>query len=711
MTAVDERRRPAWGFAAAVFVSAFLLFQVQPLISKAILPWFGGTPAVWTTCMLFFQVVLFAGYAYAHLISSRMPPRVQVVLHMALIAAALLLLHILPGADWKPTGRESPTLRIVQLLLATVGLPYFILSTTGPLLQRWFSLAHPGRSPYWLYALSNAGSLLALLSYPFAFEPSLAMSSQGRFWSIGFWVFAALCAACALRLFRLPAVAPAPTAATPWQSQAPPGGGRYAVWFSLAMVGSAMLLAITNQVCQDVAVIPFLWVVPLSLYLLTFILCFDSDRWYSRRVYALSSAALVVAVCWMLVYGLMTFLPLQALVYFGALFAVCMLCHGELARMRPDPRHLTAFYLTISAGGAGGGLFVGLLAPHIFPDYWELHACLAAACLIAILVYFHEKNWFGADVRPPMIWSLGAILLISLIGTVIADEMTEHARVTDVRRNFYGVLKVEDELQVLRRAGQPPLKEPATVLRHGRIIHGLQYQDPALASEPTTYYARTSGVGLALATLAERPEPIRVGVVGLGAGTLAAYARHGDVYRFYEINDAVIDLATRHFSFLSASPGEVENILGDARLSLEAEPPQDYDLLVLDAFSGDAIPTHLLTREAMQQYLRHVRPDGIIAIHVSNLHFDLRPVVAALADEFDLSLATVDDQTERLAGDRTSRWMLLSRNPSVLKSERIAAQTSAPQDLRVLWTDEFSNLITLMPRVLQLRQWWRRVWN
>lgn len=698
------RPRPAWGFAAAVFVSAFLLFQVQPLISKAILPWFGGTPAVWTTCMLFFQVALFAGYSYAHLVS-RTPPRVQMLLHLLLIGAALTLLHILPDPEWKPTGQESPTLRIVQMLLATVGLPYFILSTTGPLLQRWFSLVHPGRSPYGLYALSNAGSLLALLSYPFVFEPLLGMSSQGRFWSIGFWIFAGLCAVCALRLFRLRGGAP-PELAARLESPPAPGSARYALWFSLALVGAAMLLAITNQVCQDVAVIPFLWVAPLSLYLLSFILCFDSDRWYSRRVYALASAALVVAVCWLLVYGLTTFLPLQAAVYFGALFAVCMLCHGELARMRPDPRHLTAFYLTISAGGAGGGLFVGLLAPRLFSDFWELHACLAAACLIAILVYFHDRRWFGTDVRPPLIWSIGAILLISLIGTVIADEWSEHARVTDVRRNFYGVLKVEDELQVLARKGDPPLEEPATVLRHGRIIHGLQYQDPHLSREPTTYYARTSGVGLALATLGERAEPLRVGVVGLGAGTLAAYARPGDVYRFYEINDAVIDLANRHFTFLSASSGKVETVLGDARLSMEAEAPQGYDLLVLDAFSGDAIPTHLLTREAMAQYLRHVRPQGIIAIHVSNLHFDLRPVVAALADEFDLSLATIDDQTERLAGDRTSRWMLLSRGGSVLAADRIAARTSAPQDHRVLWTDEFSNLITLMPRVMQLRDWW-----
>ena len=689
MAVAEERKQSAIVFAAAVFVSAFLLFQVQPLISKAILPWFGGTPAVWTTCMLFFQVALFGGYAYAHLVSSRIPVRAQGLLHIALIAVALVLLNILPAADWKPTGRESPTWRIVQLLLATVGLPYFILSTTGPLLQRWFSLVHPGRSPYGLYALSNAGSLLALLTYPFVFEPALAMSAQGRFWSIGFWIFAGLCALCAVRLLKLTGTTAGaqPVSA----SSPPPAAGRYALWFTLALVASAMLLAITNQVCQDVAVIPFLWVVPLSLYLLSFILCFDSDRWYSRRIYAMLTAALIVAVCWMLVYGTTTFLPLQAAVYFGALFVTCMLCHGELAQLRPDPRHLTAFYLTMSAGGAGGGLFVALLSPHLFPDFWELHVCLAAACLIAILTYFLDRQWLGENERPPVFFSVAAILLISLVGTVIADKWTEHARVTDVRRNFYGVLKVEDELQVLDERA-----EEATVLRHGRIIHGLQYKDPALKLEPTTYYSRSSGVGRAAAVLTQRDEPVRIGVIGLGVGTLAAYTREDDVIRFYEINDAVIELASQHFTFLSESPGRTETILGDARLSLETEPPQEYDLLVLDAFSGDAIPTHLLTREAMAVCLRHVVDDGVIAIHVSNLHFDLRPVVDALADEFGLASVTIDDSNERLPGDRTSRWILLSRRESVLDDPGLREHAAKPQSERVLWTDDFSNLFEVL---------------
>ena len=368
-----------------------------------------------------------------------------------------------------------------------------------------------------------------------------------------------------------------------------------------------------------------------------------------------------------------------------------MLCHGELARLRPDPRHLTAFYLTMSAGGAGGGLFVALLAPHVFPDFWELLFCLAAACFIAILAYFHDRQWIGENERPPVFFSVAAILLISLVGTVIADKWTEHSRLTDVRRNFYGVLKVEDELQTLGARS-----EEATALRHGRIIHGLQYQDPALKLEPTTYYSRSSGVGRAAAVVTRREKPVRIGVIGLGVGTLAAYTREGDVIRFYEINDAVIDLANKHFTFLSDSAGRTETILGDARLSMETEPPQEYDLLVLDAFSGDAIPTHLLTREAMAVCLNHVADDGVIAIHVSNLHFNLRPVVDALADEFGLASLAIDNRTDTLPGDRTSRWILLSRRESVLDDPTLREHAAQSQSERVLWTDDFSNLFEVL---------------
>ena len=682
--------RSVWLFCAAVFVSAFLLFQVQPLISKAILPWFGGTPSVWTTCMLFFQLVLFGGYLYAHLVSARLPIRLQTILHALLIAVALALLNILPGAEWKPSGEESPVLRIVQLLAVTVGLPYFLLSTTGPLLQRWYSLVFPQRSPYRLYALSNVGSLLALLSYPFLFEPLATMSRQGQWWQLGFWLFAALCAACMIRLLGAGVQAQSEPAEALADSPRPTLG-TFALWFVLALAASAMLLAITNEVCQDVAVVPFLWVAPLSLYLLSFILCFDSDRWYIRGIWAPACNLMILGVCWVQIWGTRSFLPLQVLIYFGALFAMCMVCHGELARMRPAPQHLTAFYVTLSAGGAGGGLFVALLAPQVFPGFWEFEICLAAGTIIGILAYFHSRGWIGPNERPPVGWTVLAILFVSAVGVVLTERLNDRSQSIAVVRNFYGVLKVEIEV----RTG-PELKS----LRNGRILHGMQYTRSDWTMIPTTYYCTNSGVGHAAKLLAEREEPLRVGAVGLGVGTVAAYGREGDVYRFYEINAADIELAQQHFTFLSDSPADVDVVLGDARLSLENEEPQHFDLLVLDAFSGDAIPTHLLTREAMQLMLeKHVEPDGIIAVHISNVHFDLSPVVAALADEFQLASVRVDDPEDSdtdMPGDLSSRWVLLARDAETLNHPLLADAERTPPKKRVLWTDDFSNLFSVL---------------
>ncbi len=682
-------------FATTVFVSAFLLFQIQPLISKAILPWFGGTPSVWTTCMLFFQTLLCGGYAYSHLLTAKLPTRWQAILHAALLVVSLAFLNILPSILWKPVAAESPTLRIALLLLSTVGLPYFILSTTGPLLLRWFSLIEPTTSPYRLYALSNAGSLVALLSYPVLFEPLMRISIQANSWSVGFCVFAALCVACIVRLWRLP---------QDIQQRAEPAGhvnrksrpvtvGTYAVWFSLAMVASTMLLAETNEVCQDVAVIPFLWVIPLSLYLLSFILCFESDRWYRRNWYAFGTAVLVLAVCWLQSFGSSTFLPLQLAIYFGTLFSICMLCHGELARMRPDPGSLTAFYLTLSAGGAGGGLFVGLLAPMIFPAFWEHYLGLLAACVIAVIVYSDHRGWTSEDQRPPMLWTGLAIALFTGVGTVFAAAIMNYTESIAMVRNFYGVLEVEtDDI------------EDAVVLRHGRIMHGIQLK--GIPSLPTMYYGFKTGVGRSIEELRDRRTPLRIGLVGLGAGTLAAYGKAGDTFRFYEINQNVTYLAQRHFTFLKNCPSTVEIIHGDARLVLENEAPQEFDLLVLDAFSGDAIPTHLLTQEAMQSYLRHLRPSGLIAIHISNLHFDLRRVTDALASVSGLYAITLETAPVMDSGtgaqsliDPGSRWVLLARDAELLnrpRFEEIAARDSLPQNRQVLWTDDFSNLIEVL---------------
>lgn len=699
-------------FATAVFTSAFLLFQIQPLISKAILPWFGGTPGVWTTCMLFFQVLLCGGYLYSHLVTEKLSPRWQSCLHSGLLLLSLAFLNILPAIAWKPSGLESPAGRILLLLISTVGLPYFVLSTTGPLLLRWFSLAQPAASPYRLYALSNAGSLLALLSYPFVFEPLLRVSAQAQAWSTGYLVFAVLCIACAVmassrsKLVSKPATSETPAAVSPRKQDTRRSAGRQeasrahterplavGTWFVLAMVASTMLLAETNEVCQDVAVIPFLWVVPLSLYLLSFILCFESDRWYRRQWYAISTALLTLAVCWLQSFGSRTFLPLQLLIYFGCLFSICMLCHGELARLRPDPKSLTIFYLTLSAGGAAGGLFVGILAPLIFPAFWEHYLGLIASCIIAVLVYFNYRGWTADGERPPTLWLGFSIVLFVGLGTVSAAAVTTYSNSIAMLRNFYGVLEVQnDDL------------EDAVVLRHGRILHGLQLKGvPGL---PTMYYGFKTGVGRAISELRERKSPLRIGLVGLGAGTLAAYGQKDDTFRFYEINENVTKLAQEHFTFLKNCPSQVDVIHGDARLMLENESPQDFDLLVLDAFSGDAVPTHLLTAEALRVYEKHLRPDGVIAIHISNLHFDLRRVTDALAEHGRLVARTLETPPVRdpVTGTQSlaepgSRWVLMSQTEELLNQPKIKEITSAdslPAERRVLWTDDFSNLIEVL---------------
>ncbi len=682
-------------FAAAVFVSAFLLFQIQPLISKVILPRFGGTPGVWTTCMLFFQLLLCGGYTYSHLVTVYVPPRWQGVLHAILLTVSLGFLNILPPVAWKPTETESPAILIVVLLLSTVGLPYFILSTTGPLLLRWFSLTQPAASAYRLYALSNAGSLLALLTYPFLFEPLMRISTQANCWSGGFCLFAALCLGCVVRLWWLPKnreVSPAQPM-TSIRNARPVSIRTVAVWFSLAMVASVMLLAETNEVCQDVAVVPFLWIVPLSLYLLSFILCFESDRWYHRCGYSLGTAILVLAVCWLQSFGLRTFLPLQLMIYFANLFCICMLCHGELAGLRPDPKSLTAFYLTLSAGGAGGGIFVALIAPLIFPAFWEHYLGLIASCMIALYVYFDYRGWTRERERPPMLWTGLAIILFVGVGTVFAAAVSNYTNSIAMVRNFYGVLEVAaDEI------------EDAVVLRHGRIMHGLQLRGTPRI--PTMYYGLKTGVGRAVDELRERKTPLRIGLVGLGAGTLAAYGRTGDTLRFYEINENVTRLAREHFTFLRNCPSQIDIIHGDARLMLESEPPQDFDLIVLDAFSGDAIPTHLLTQESLTSYLRHLQTDGLIAIHISNIHFDLRRVTDALAAASDLHAITLETApvVDRRTGIQSlrepgSRWVLFARDAELLNRpqfEAIAVRDSLDSHRLVLWKDDFSNLIEVL---------------
>ena len=690
-----------WLYALTIFLSAFLLFQVQPLIGKSILPWFGGGPAVWTTCMLFFQSALLAGYAYAHLLRTRVLERRQAWIHLAVLAAACCLLPIYPSAGWKPHGSEAPVWHILLILSVAVGLPYFALSATSPLLQAWFNVSYPGKSPYKLYALSNVGSLLALASYPFVLEPLLRLKAQAISWSIAFGAFAVLCAWCALKARR--DAPPGPLSPQAAEGDAPlPGWVARALWVALPACGSVMLLAVTNQMCSDVAVVPFLWVLPLALYLLSFILCFQSDRIYWRPLWLPLLGLAVASIIWLLYQDVYASMNLQIAVYSGGLFICCMVCHGELARLRPAPRHLTGFYLASSAGGAIGGLLVTLAAPMLLKGYYELHIGLVACLVLAAVALAHELaphgRWKQTDAIPLFWFGSGSIVVaaaISLGFHVYKDSDS----VVSASRNFYGVLKVEGY-------GKEGTADERYILRHGRILHGTQYTAEPLRSTATKYYWEKSGVGLAI--LNRRPAaPMKVGVVGLGTGTIAAYGRRGDDYRFYEINPQVLKLSgpegTR-FTYVAdcrARGARCEVVMGDARLSLEQElasgRPQGFDVLALDAFSSDAIPVHLLTEEAVEIYRRHLKPDGILAVHISNRFLDLEPVVVALAQHFDMGMATIEAGDDDKPENSNCTWILVTDDGAFLDIPAIREATSTDKPPKPhLWTDDYSDLFSIL---------------
>jgi hypothetical protein len=689
-----------WRFAAAVFLSALLLFQIQPLAGKLVLPWFGGTPAVWTTCMLFFQVVLLFGYGYGHLLVGRLGPRGQARLHGAVLLLALAAIALgtllwgrplLPGAASRPQSGAAPVLGIVRVLAAGVGVPYFVLAATGPLLQSWFARLRPGASPYRLYALSNLGSALGLLLYPFAIEPTLPLAGQAVLWVGAFAVFTLVCGACALALAR----APAPdAAAAPEEAGAAPSAGTVALWIVLAACASLLLLATTNEICQDVAVVPFLWVLPLLLYLASFVVAFDHPRWYARPVWMGLFALSLAGAVYLLFEPHRLWIPFQIAIFSLALFSACMICHGEVVRLRPGTRHLTGFYLSLAAGGALGGAFVGLVAPRIFGGYFELDLGFGLAAALSILVVLRGTK------RPSRLAvSLASVGLFVIVGALVFHVREGRAGLVERSRGFFGVIEV-------RRSGDPAPGEEALEMMHGRIVHGFQYQAPGKARVATAYYTEKSGGALALTHHPRRgaADPaargLRIGLVGLGVGTLAAYAGPDDVLRVYEISPDVLRLAAgpeARFSFLKDSGAKVEPVLGDGRLSLEEEGAgkkgAGFDVLVLDAFSSDAVPMHLLTREAFAIYQDHLAEGGILAVHLSNSYLDLLPVAFGAADALGLASALVDSKAE---GDRgfPARWVLMARKAQTLGDPAIAAATTPrkPGQRTLLWTDDHSDL-------------------
>jgi spermidine synthase len=808
-------------YALSIFTGAFLLFQVQPIIGKYILPWFGGGPGVWTTCLLFFQTLLLGGYAYAHLLSTRLAPKRQAIVHIGLLVLSLALLPITPSESWKNFSAADPTWHILLLLTATIGLPYFVLSSTGPLMQHWFSQTNPGVSPYRLYALSNVGSLLALLSYPVFFEVKFPRSTQTALWSGGLVLFVIFCGYCAWRVWRnagdtaaaegvesspadataiaeppaatesaepvsrpagevplalstsaeteglvpdngggAPPVAPpivTPSAKAAAPADDPPVAIDKLLWMSLPAIASVLLLATTNKLSQEVAVIPFLWVLPLSLYLLSFIISFDHARWYHRGVFMTLLVVATAVVFQLILAGNDAPMKLQIAGYSTALFIACMVCHGELYRLKPPPRFLTSFYLFIAAGGALGGFLVAIVAPIVFDDYRELQLglwvlsylvgvlCLrhqsrtiplsvaaGAALLLVALPWFRsyldDSSGFVSELTSLLrehVWliigglvvfglctfnwrrlrmleqwqpRMAGFVMVASVGLgvllVLQWPHRSHVPVLSSSRNFYGTLKVynyhpNDEEDNYR------------LLLHGATTHGLQFVQPEKSILPTTYYGENSGVGLAIDHLPESPR--RVGIVGLGTGSLLAYGRPEDYYRVYEINPEVEELARSYFTYLDIARSKVDVVMGDARLVMERElarkQPQEFDLLALDAFSSDAIPVHLLTREAFAMYLQHLKPGGVLAVHISNRYLNLRPIVERLAEEFGLHMAVIYDDHEPEWWIYATTWVVLSESKAFLEQPAIANRSELPESAAKaapLWTDDYASLFSIM---------------
>jgi len=678
-------------YATTVIVSACLLFLVQPLITKIIFPWFGGTSAIWIAALVFFQTCLLFGYAYAHWLSARAAPRTQALVHCALLLACCALMPILPSEAWRPDGAVDPTSRIFLLLAATVGLPSLLLSATSPLLQAWYVRETGSGIPLWLFALSNFGSLAALLSYPLLLEPAFGSDTLAISWSVLFVAFAALCAYVAWRRRLDPRTretahleSASETAHLESSRATAPSGTQRMLWIGFSACGSAVLASATIQLSTNVAPVPLLWVVPLALYLLSFILTFGFPGFYRRRSFFPFLAAALGCMAWLYTHGesqqdIRYVIPL----YLLCLFVICTACHGELVQRSPPASHLTRFYLLIALGGALGGLFVSVVAPLIFDTHLELAIALIVIADLMLVLQWRRRG------AARLLWPVRIAMIagvVALTGSLALYEARDREQNVLVSRNFYGVLRIRDWVvdDVPRRS-----------LVHGTIDHGYQFASDAYRGITGSYYSSTSAIGRTLQALAAQG-PLRVGVIGLGAGVLTNYARPGDYFRVYEINPDVVEIAQRYFSFLPGAlqrGADVQISMGDARLTLERQRPQRFDVLVVDAFSSDAIPTHLLTREAVELYFRHLEPDGVLAIHISNRYLDLTPVCARAAEHAGRDAIVLRDPAGSLSD--ASDWVLITSNYELLSGPAFSDAHMFPAEADPSfegWTDQYSSL-------------------
>ncbi len=670
-------------YPATIFLSSLLLFLIEPIAAKQLVPILGGSSAVWLTCLVFFQITLLLGYLYAHALTRIM----QTKAHLALIviAAALSLTLLSPHI----TADPSHPVRAIFLLLSTsIGVPFLLLASTSPLLQAWLARSTNSAVPYRLFALSNVGSLLALFLYPTLIEPYLTLSHQCLLWIVAFLIYAAL-------LTCITAQTPAPSNEIPKpapdaNSQAPTTRQKL-LWFLLPMAAAMQLTAVTAHLTADIAAIPLLWMLPLSVYLLSFIIAFEYPGLYKRA----TITRLLVVLLASLGYALSktdTSLPIAISITFflAECFFACLFCHAEAHALKPTrASDSTLFYLLIAAGGATGTFFIGIASPLLFSANYDLPLAFAITAAVAIPTLWRE----GLVQR--VLWGIACAGLFLLAIMLHVAYQRDAILVT---RNFYGTLRIKQTDHAPLSNGQfSQQAAPTRMMLNGTIQHGNQIFSPALAHTPTTYYAANSGVGLAL-TLCCNGRPRIVGVIGLGAGTLAAYGQPGDRFHFYELNPAVQPIARNLFTYLRDSTATITIAEGDARNTLSTEPAQHFDVLVIDAFSGDAIPLHLLTTQALELYQRHLAPGGILAFHISNQFVELAPEIALLAANAHLHAIAIDSPSNPAEGAYRSSWVLVTNNPAFLANSLIinnAAPIPHVPGTR-LWTDDYSSLLPLL---------------
>ncbi|GAA5140162.1 spermidine synthase [Thalassotalea piscium] len=698
-------------FLLLIFIGAFLLFQVQPLIAKVILPYFGGGASVWTACLLFFQALLLLGYFYAHKLSQLKQIKTQFIIHTLLLTASLFALPIglseisLMSVDSNSFINQQPLSAILLQLTFAVGLPYFLLSSTGPLVQRWITFVKQDKLPYQLYSLSNFASLLALVSFPFLFEPLIAASTQSWLWSATYCIYVAVFGRV---MYELYVQLKAKGALLRIKTGADETGlgitiPLQLIWAALACVGVILLVATTNAMTQNVPPVPFLWVLPLCLYLLTFIISFHSPKWYVRvYFFTLFSLSALLAI-FMFFIGSQFDIVSQIVIYSCILFTACMICHGELARLKPNANGLTKFYFLVSLGGFLGSLFVAFVAQNVFVQFLEF-----PLAILSVFILFVFASLISSTKKSGLtVVSLTCFIVFSGVFIYVNQLYVK----TDIysARNFYGVLSVKDvevNGEVERR------------LIDGTTSHGTQSLTPENRYVPLSYYRDKTGIAIAFSQLrlfkqveSTLPSQLNVGLIGLGAGTLAAYGKTGDNFQFFELNPAVISSAQEYFTYLKDSPANIDIIQGDARVSLKNMLAKQnkshndfkagierFDLLVVDAFSGDSIPQHLLTLESVNLYFEHLNDFGVLAVHVSNSHLNLLPLMRGLANKQGSTIRYFHSAADK-SHQHDTQWVLLSRNEKLMEQTLIKAyQSTWPDDVEyeVLWTDNNSSLLSVL---------------